>query len=83
MLVRPDAVSFLPRAGSVMTSAHVISRVFKSSGNAIRLALDGKNGREGELECLLARSGSSVAPPPLEEIRAVWLDPARCLVLPE
>jgi ABC-type Fe3+/spermidine/putrescine transport system ATPase subunit len=83
LLVRPDAVSFTPRAGSVMTSAHVISRLFKSSGDAIRLALDGKTGQEGELECLLPRSGSSTAHPPLEEISAVWLDPARCLVLPE
>lgn len=83
LLVRPDAVSFTPRAGSVMTNAHVTSRLYKSSGDAIRLALDGKSGQEGELECLLPRSGSSTAPPPLEGISDVWIDPARCLVLPE
>ncbi len=83
LLVRPEAVQMAPQPRTVRTNAHVISRVFKPAGIAIRIALEGKNGQEGELECMLPGTGNSGHPQPGDGLREVWVDPARCLVLPE
>lgn len=83
LLVRPEAVHLMPRPRAVRAGAHVISRVFKPAGIAIRIALEGKNGKEGELECMVPGTEDSGAPQPGDGLREVWIDPARCLVLPE
>ncbi|MGD0725505.1 MAG: ABC transporter ATP-binding protein [Spirochaetia bacterium] len=83
LLVRPEAVRLAPQPRAIRASAHVISRFFKPAGIAIRIALEGTNGQDGELEYMLPGTGSSGAPQPWDGLREVWLDPARCLVLPE
>lgn len=83
LLVRPEAVHLAPLPHALRTSAHVISRTFKPAGIAIRISLEGRNGQEGEVECMLPGTGNSGAPQPLDGLREVWLDPARCLVLPD
>jgi thiamine transport system ATP-binding protein len=81
LLVRPGAVSFLSRPGSVEARARVIAYLQKPAGTAIRLALEGRKGVLAELECVLSGSENTGIQRSQGKTAAVWIDPARCLAL--
>ena len=83
LLVRPEAVHLARQPNAVKANARVISRVFKPAGIAVRIALRGMNGQEGELELMLPGTGYSGVSVVTDALKEVWLDPACCLVLPE
>jgi thiamine transport system ATP-binding protein len=76
LLVRTDALHLSARRGLHEVHARVVSRLVRPAGIVFKVALLGKNGTEYPLEL------ANAEPWRPGETRTLWLDPARCQVVP-
>jgi thiamine transport system ATP-binding protein len=84
LLVRPEAVRISGKPGAVRAHARVLARLVKGGSTSVRIAISGQDGGAYELECGTGlgrgnRMDRAVEGNNLE----VWIDPTRCLALPE
>jgi thiamine transport system ATP-binding protein len=84
LLVRSDAMHPATGRGLHEVNVRVVSRLIRPAGTVLKLALTGKNGAEYQLELPIPTSGHGGADRwrPGERV-TLWLDPARCQVIPD
>lgn len=79
LLVRPEAVHCDSRNGGCEVPVRVISRVVRPMGVMVRMALQGREGREYPME--IARPALHEHDEPAGktgDMQSVWIDPSRC-----
>jgi ABC-type Fe3+/spermidine/putrescine transport system ATPase subunit len=82
ILVRPAAVYFTPRPGSVKVRARVVSRTARPEGERVRLSLLGKNGSAFPLELPVGSQNPNSGKLPFPAAGNLWIDTSRCSLVP-
>jgi ABC-type Fe3+/spermidine/putrescine transport system ATPase subunit len=81
LLVRPEAVSLVPRKGAARIRAGILSRAPHPQGTLVRLALRGGDGQSPEMEILCGGEDARLAARCAAGECSVWVDGTKCTPL--